>query len=451
MYVEIDGSQTGYRSIGSGDPILLLTRFRGTLDTWDPLFLDLLARKHRVITVDYPGIGYSTGTLPSDIDGVAAFIRAFALTIALDRFAVLGWSWGGLLAQTVALNYPEMVSHAILIGTGPPRAGKVDPNQDWLACALKPVNDLADEEVLFFEPKSEASRRAAKCSHNRIYARPSVVTRIPADQTMFQPFFRMGGEFMADGTGRIERLTRSEIPMLIICGDNDPSFPVAIWYPMIGRIARGQIIVLPQSGHGPQHQYPDLSVGYIDAFLWQPGERGASFETMKEIREETRMQIRSVTIRRSTIVSCKSFDAVVAAVEGGIGKPNLTEFSAKMAAATTYQEMERIVQSSVSELGIMEFMRLDQGAVVSKAGGEKARKMIRLIVGNPLIMQSLARLVPDAGSYAPVTILIDERPDGVHLSYDEMVGFLSPYENADALRIALDLDAKVKSLLERAV
>lgn len=72
------------------------------------------------------------------------------------------------------------------------------------------------------------------------------------------------------------------------------------------------------------------------------------------------------------------------------------------------------------------------------------------IMGNPLIMQSMARLVPDAGSYAPVTVLIDQRPDGVYLSYDEMASFLSPYGNAEALRIALDLDAKVKRLLERA-
>ena len=71
-------------------------------------------------------------------------------------------------------------------------------------------------------------------------------------------------------------------------------------------------------------------------------------------------------------------------------------------------------------------------------------------MGNPLIMQSMARLVPEAGSYAPVTVLIDQRPDGVHLSYDDMAAFLAPYENAEALKIAQDLDAKVKRLLESA-
>jgi len=71
-------------------------------------------------------------------------------------------------------------------------------------------------------------------------------------------------------------------------------------------------------------------------------------------------------------------------------------------------------------------------------------------MGNPLIMQSMARLVPDAGSYAPVTVLIDERPNGVQLSYDEMESFLAPYGNAEALMIARDLDTKVKRLLTSA-
>jgi uncharacterized protein (DUF302 family) len=160
------------------------------------------------------------------------------------------------------------------------------------------------------------------------------------------------------------------------------------------------------------------------------------------------MQTRQVNVRRWSITSQKPFETVVAAVEGAIGRPNMDEFAAKLAAATTYAEMEKIVHDSISEIGLMEFMRLDHGTVLVKAGGSP--RSVRLIMGNPLIMQSMARLVPDAGSYAPVTVLIDERPDGVHLSYDEMASFLAPYENTEALKIARDLDAKIKRLLESA-
>ena len=162
------------------------------------------------------------------------------------------------------------------------------------------------------------------------------------------------------------------------------------------------------------------------------------------------MQTQEFSGRRWSITSQQPFDAVVAAVEAKIGRPNMGEFVARMTAAASYEEMQGVVQDSVSEIGLMEFMRLDHGAVLAKAGVDGGPKIVRLIMGNPLIMQSMARLVPDAGSYAPVTVLIDQRPDGVHLSYDEMAAFLAPYENAEALKIARDLDAKVTRLLESA-
>ena len=162
------------------------------------------------------------------------------------------------------------------------------------------------------------------------------------------------------------------------------------------------------------------------------------------------MQTRQVNVLRWTIISHKPFDAVVAAVEAAIGRPNMGEFAAKIAAAQTYKEMQTVVRESVSEIGLMEFMRLDHGAVLAKAGVDGDPKSIRLIMGNPLIMQSMTRLVPDAGSYAPVTVLIDQRPDGVHLSYDEMASLLAPYGNAETSKIARDLDAKVKRLLQEA-
>jgi uncharacterized protein (DUF302 family) len=163
------------------------------------------------------------------------------------------------------------------------------------------------------------------------------------------------------------------------------------------------------------------------------------------------MQTRQVNMQRWSITSQKPFDAVVAAVEEAIGRPNMIEFVAKMTAATNYEGMQKVVHDSVSdEIGLMEFMRLDHGAVLAKAGVDGDPKSIRLIMGNPLIMQSMTRLVPDAGSYAPVTALIDQRPDGVHLSYDEMASFLAPYGNAEALKIARDLDAQVKRLLKSA-
>jgi hypothetical protein len=65
-------------------------------------------------------------------------------------------------------------------------------------------------------------------------------------------------------------------------------------------------------------------------------------------------------------------------------------------------------------------------------------------------MRQMAELVPDAGTYAPVTILIDERADGVHLSYDRMASLLASYDKPEALKVAKYLDLKVEALLAKA-
>ena len=62
-------------------------------------------------------------------------------------------------------------------------------------------------------------------------------------------------------------------------------------------------------------------------------------------------------------------------------------------------------------------------------------------------MKEMAKHIPDAGSYAPVTILVDERPDAVHLTYDKMASLLAPYHSAEALAVARDLDSKIETLL----
>jgi uncharacterized protein (DUF302 family) len=160
------------------------------------------------------------------------------------------------------------------------------------------------------------------------------------------------------------------------------------------------------------------------------------------------MEVRKTNVQRWSITSQKSFESVVASVEAHVGKPNMTDFGARIAGAKTYTEVQDVVSRAVGKSGLMEFMRIDAGGVLAKAGGNP--KSVRLIIGNPVIMQSMVRLVPDAASYAPVTVLIDQRPDGVRLSYDEMASFLDSYQDAEVLAIARDLDAKVKQLFQGA-
>jgi len=162
------------------------------------------------------------------------------------------------------------------------------------------------------------------------------------------------------------------------------------------------------------------------------------------------MATRQINVERFSVTSSKSFQDVVVAVEEKIGRPDMNKFSGDVAASRTEGELEKIVHGVVGSSDLMEFTRFDQGAILRKKLGEQAPRVLRLVAGNPLIMKEMVKHVPDAGSYAPVTILIDERPDGVHLSYDRMASFLRSYGNEEALRVAEALDSKVEALLTAA-
>jgi uncharacterized protein (DUF302 family) len=162
------------------------------------------------------------------------------------------------------------------------------------------------------------------------------------------------------------------------------------------------------------------------------------------------MNIRNINVERLSIVSNQSFDIVVGKVAAAIGKADLQKLANAGLDATSYEAYARLVRSMVGPSDLMEFLRLDIGAILRKASGLAAPRSWRFIVGNPVIMQQMASHVPDAASYAPVTILVDERPDGVHLSYDRMVSFLAPYGDQEALRVADSLDKKVEALLTAA-
>jgi uncharacterized protein (DUF302 family) len=160
--------------------------------------------------------------------------------------------------------------------------------------------------------------------------------------------------------------------------------------------------------------------------------------------------IRKIEVERFTLTTSKALDEVIAGVNVAIGHPDMAEFGRSTHQARSFAELKSAVEKGLGTVGLMLSMQLDHGAILRKETGRETPKMIRFVIGNPLIMKEMAKHVPDAGSYAPVTVLVDERGDGVHLSYDRMASLLAPYGNRDALEVARDLDSKVENLLRNA-
>lgn len=157
-----------------------------------------------------------------------------------------------------------------------------------------------------------------------------------------------------------------------------------------------------------------------------------------------------ISVERFSVISRRSFKDVLATLHVAVGHPNMDAFRKSLTAAETVSEMEQMIHSEIGPSGFMEFTRFDHGEIVHKGGKAQKPRMVRLVIGNPLIMKQMVQQVPDAGSYAPVTVLVDERPDGVQLSYDKVASFLTPYGNPEALKVAQDLDTKVEALLASA-
>jgi uncharacterized protein (DUF302 family) len=112
--------------------------------------------------------------------------------------------------------------------------------------------------------------------------------------------------------------------------------------------------------------------------------------------------IRKIEIERFSLTSSKPFDQVVAAVSAAIGHPDMAEFGRSTHEARSFAELKSAVEKGLSKAGLMLFMQLDHGAVVRKQTGRDTPRIIRFVIGNPLIMKEMAKHVPDAGSYAPV-------------------------------------------------
>jgi pimeloyl-ACP methyl ester carboxylesterase len=268
QFAETGGRTLAYRSIGSGKPIVLCTRFRGTMDEWDPAFLDALAdHGFRVITFDYSGLGLSTGTATYNPFEMAKDPRDLIKALGLEDVVIGGWSLGGLAAQVVVALDPAGISHAVLIGTGPPGPLVKTAEQLFYDVAGKAENDFEDFVILFFEPASEASREAARRSAERIARRKE--GRSPAVPIDFARANLGTGPrnpmFPADPV--LQALKNTAVPILHVGGDHDIVFPVENWYAVNQEMKTLHVVTFPQSGHGPQHQYPQMSADVIASFV----------------------------------------------------------------------------------------------------------------------------------------------------------------------------------------
>jgi hypothetical protein len=122
------GVEFAYRQLGpdTGVPVIFLTHVAAVLDNWDPQVVDGIAAKHRVITFDNRGVGASSGSTPATIEEMARDAVTFIRALGFDQVDLFGFSTGGMIAQVIAQQEPQLVRKMILAGTGPAGGEGID-------------------------------------------------------------------------------------------------------------------------------------------------------------------------------------------------------------------------------------------------------------------------------------------------------------------------------------
>jgi hypothetical protein len=164
-------------------------------------------------------------------------------------------------------------------------------------------------------------------------------------------------------------------------------------------------------------------------------------------------RVLEVLVRRHVFDSEQPFSSVLEGIFGSITQPDIEQLFSKLAASTSYEEFSSLVRQAQGSAGLMRFLQLDLDQALTldpQAPDWTGRRLVRLIAGNPVTMGEMARHVADAGSYAPVTLLIQELPDGgTRVAYDAVASAIAPYHDAAASQVAERLDTEVLDLLRQ--
>jgi pimeloyl-ACP methyl ester carboxylesterase len=265
QFVEANGIRFAYRRFGKtgGVPLIFNQHFRGTMDYWDPTVTDGLAKNREVILFNNAGVSSSSGRVPTSFQEMGANAITFIKALGLSKVDVLGFSIGGMVAQEIAVQAPDLVRRLILVGTGPRGAdmstsksaeifaGSYDPPEHlWLAVHFSPSSSSQGAGLAFLERKLKRKDRDPEVSEEAAAAQREAI-----------------GKFTARNEGVLDYLKDIRQPTLIVQGSNDVIIPTMNSYILQQNLPNAQLVLYPDASHGSFYQYPDLFVSHADEFL----------------------------------------------------------------------------------------------------------------------------------------------------------------------------------------
>lgn len=250
----------GYRSVGQGPPLLMITGFSAGMDDWAPYFVDALAKHFRVVVFDNAGVGQTASlaaplTVPEMADQTSALISA----LHLGRCDVLGWSMGGLIAQSLAVTHPRQV-HRLVLAATQAGTGKAAPVPAAAQAALDSGKALAALSLLFPADQPTATKRyvAGILAYHGYYT-ASATVRAEQQAAISQWF--AGKDASGTQPGKIRA------PTLVADGTEDALDPVSNDHMLVQVIHGARLALYPDAGHGFLFQDSGRFVVKLRSFL----------------------------------------------------------------------------------------------------------------------------------------------------------------------------------------
>jgi proline-specific peptidase len=271
-YAEVNGIKICYEIKGEGDSVFLIHGFGSKKESWLPQF-GPLSKHFKVIRYDNRGSGasdrpdqpYTMELFADDLNGLMNFLK-------IDKANIVGQSFGGMIAQHFAVNYPKRVKNLILINT----IAKAPINKSGLEVyvngqAAKYGERLKDPVKSFFD--------SARDSYTLKF-------RKMMKEDMKKKFFDLfsAEDLIKDTTVRpatpkdiknqahallthniLDRLHEIKIKTLIVCASNDKKMPVSGNQQIHEIIPNSKLIVIEKAGHGsPKEKAPEINQNIIN-------------------------------------------------------------------------------------------------------------------------------------------------------------------------------------------
>jgi pimeloyl-ACP methyl ester carboxylesterase len=267
-FVDVDGVRVHYQEAGDkhAPALVLIHGFASSTLVWSKVFLKLAEAGYRVIALDLLGYGYSAKPRNGEytIAGQAKLLTRLLDTLGIPRALFVGSSYGGAVAATCALDYPDRVEKLILVGT-------VNNNRPLAFTLLRLFGAPLFGDVV--SPLLIGSRRLLRRRMKQVYDRHEWVLDERRVDARHLPLRAAGTQRAIIRTVRgwdAERISRDAHlitqPTLLLWGENDQEIPLADGARLHEEIPGSRLIIFLECGHLPHEEYPEAFTNVVIDF-----------------------------------------------------------------------------------------------------------------------------------------------------------------------------------------